>query len=161
VERLDERSGAIRCDRAVLDWLNGTGNAIEEIEQQIVDNGFHIVERFDGATCRLGNTDGQGVVFTVEQGGHAFPMFTCVVPFRGAYTVARCSGYDPRVAPAGEPKVPDPCGQVMPWQPVLTAPVPQPATDPGVDPDEDPGADPDADPDAEPDPAMDTDEDTG
>ena len=119
-ERAD-RGGKIACPHAVLDWLTDTGNAVDEIEAQLVAAGARVVARM-AVDCRLGAIDGNAMIFTVEHEGANVSVFACAIPWQGRYAVARCLGYDPRRGRRDEPPVPAPCDQVVVWQPVLTAP---------------------------------------
>ncbi len=117
----DLRSWSIRCPRAVLDWLDGTGNNLDGAVRDLATPTLTVVDRLS-IGCEVASIEGDGVIATVEEAGNRTPVFLCVVPYGGAYSVVRCVGYDPRVRPSGDPPVPEPCNQVVPWQPVLVGP---------------------------------------
>lgn len=112
------RGGSIHCPSAILTWLNGTGNDLDELAAQVESNGFPILER-TSIGCRIGELDGEGDVLMVEHQGARFPVFVCVIPYEQAYTAVRCTGYDPRAMPTDDAPVPEPCDQVITHQPVL------------------------------------------
>lgn len=119
--QLAEGGGSIRCPRAVLDWLDGTGNDLDGAVGDLATPTVTVVDRLSIA-CEVASIAGDGAIATVEEAGRRTPVFVCVVPFGGAYSVVRCVGYDPRVRPSGDAPVPEPCDQVVTWQPVLVGP---------------------------------------
>ena len=116
-----DRGGIITCPRAKLDWLNDTGADLDARVADIEQAGATVMERF-ATSCQVGEIEGQGEIVVVDAEGVRVPVFLCAVPTGRAFTMVRCMGYDARVRPTADPPVPPPCDQVLPWQPILTAP---------------------------------------